>query len=98
MTEPIEYIGNRFLWECDQLLAAVDNNYNNDEMIQWLMQRHANVPFDRACSSIAVNSERLQGCFEERGIERAAEVDNQQRTALHILCANPHVTVDSIRT
>ena len=29
------------------------------------------------------------------GIER--EVDDQQMTALHILCANPHVTDDCIR-
>jgi len=65
VTEPIEYIGNRFLWECDRLLAAVDDNYNNDEMIQCLMQRNANLPFHRACSSTAVNSERLQGCFKE---------------------------------
>jgi len=49
-------------------------------------------------ASTAVNSERLQGCFEDHGIERAVEVDNQQRTVLHIICANPHVTGDSIRT
>jgi len=31
------------------------------------------------------------------GIECAAEVDEYQMTALHILCANPHVTGDCIR-
>jgi len=31
------------------------------------------------------------------GIERTTDVDDQQMTALHILCANPHVTGDAIR-
>ena len=39
----------------------------------------------------------IQECIHTYGIERATEVDNQQMTALHILCANPHVTGDCIR-
>jgi len=40
----------------------------------------------------------MVGCFHDHGIERATEVDDQQMTELHILCANPHVTGDTIRT
>jgi len=32
------------------------------------------------------------------GIRCATEVNDQQMTALHILCANPHVTGDCMRT
>ena len=34
-------------------------------------------------------------CFQDHAIDRA--VDDQQMTALHILCSNPHVTGDCIR-
>ena len=71
--------------------------YNNDVVIQRLMQRHANLPSHQACLSTSVNPQRIQGCFQEHGIERATEVDDQQMMALHILCANPHVTGDCIR-
>jgi len=32
-----------------------------------------------------------------KNTERAVEFDNLQSTALHILCANPHVNGDTIR-
>jgi len=67
-------------------------------MIKWLLQQHFNFPFHQACSSTSANPQGIQGCFEVHGIECATEVDNQQLTALHILCANPHVIGDTIRT
>jgi len=39
----------------------------------------------------------IQECIHTHGMERATEVDDQQMMALHILCANPHVTGDCIR-
>jgi len=97
MPEEIEYVGGHVFEGCDRLLAAVDANYDDDEVIQWLMQRHANLPFHQACFSTSVTSLTVEDCFQEHGIELATEVDEQQMTALHILCANPHVTGDCIR-
>ena len=51
----------------------------------------------KLCYSTSVNAQSLQECIHTHGFERATEVDDQQRTALHILCANPHVTGDCIR-
>ena len=44
-----------------------------------------------------MDPQTIQECIQEHGIELATEVDGQQMTALHILCANPHVTEDCIR-
>jgi len=51
----------------------------------------------RVCYSTSVNPQSIQECIDTHGIGRATEVDDQQMTALHILCANPHVTGDCIR-
>jgi len=67
------------------------------EVKHWLRLRHANLPFHQACSSTSIAPQGIGGCFQEHGIERATEVDDQQMTALHILCANPHVTGDAFR-
>jgi len=40
----------------------------------------------------------IEAWIQEYGLERATEVNDQQMNALHILCANPHVTGDSILT
>jgi len=102
--EEIEDIGNKVIYGCDRLLTTVNYEFdyeddeeeetaiNNDEVNQWLMQRYANLPFHQACSSISITPQMVV-----HGIERAAEVDDQQMTALHILCVNPHVTGDTIR-
>ena len=110
--EAIEYIGTDVVDGCDRLLTTVkyifeygyddkdqlgQHTMNNDEVNQWLMQRHANFPFHRACSSTDVNPRGVEGCSQEHGIERATEIDDQQMMASHILCANPHVTGDCIR-
>jgi len=49
------------------------------------------------CYSTSVNSQSIQECIHTHGIECATEVNDQQMTALHILCSNPHVTADCIR-
>jgi len=38
----------------------------------------------------------INECIQEHGIEIATVVDDQQMTALHILCSNPHDTGDCI--
>jgi len=52
----------------------------------------------KVCYSISVTPQIIQECIDTHGIERATEVNDQQMSALHILCANPHVTGDRIRT
>jgi len=52
----------------------------------------------RVCYNTPVTPQMIQECIHTHGIDRATEVNNQQMTALHILCANPHVTGDCIRT
>jgi len=104
--EAIDRIGNAVIGGCDRLLTIVKyikedegndeyymNTINNDEVNQWLMQRYANLPFHRACSSTSITPQVIV-----QGIERSTEVDIQQMTALHIICTNPHVTGECIRT
>jgi len=96
--EDIEHIGREVLEGCDPLLTTVkygmcnNGSTDNHEVNQWLMQRHANLPFHQACCSISITPQVIV-----QGIERATEVDDQQMTALHIRCANPHATGDCIR-
>jgi hypothetical protein len=52
----------------------------------------------RVCYSTSITSQVIQECIHTHGIERATEVNDEQMTALHILCSNPHVTADCIRT
>jgi len=55
-------------------------------------------PETTSCPEYVTVLPSLEGCIQEHGIECATEVNDQQMTALHILCANPHVTGDCIRT
>jgi len=104
LPQAIRYIGDRVMDGCDQVLTTVQYEYdygnvvNNDEVNQWLMQRHAHFHLHRACSSTFVTPQMIEVCIHTDGIERATEVDDQQMTSLHILCANPHVTGDTIRS
>ena len=52
----------------------------------------------RVCYSTSVTSQSVQECIDTHGIACATEVNDRQMTALHILCANPHVDGDAIRT
>jgi len=76
----------------DDYFPPYDEPINNDEVNEWMMERYANLPFHQACSSISITPQVIV-----HGIERATEVDEYRMTALHILCANPHVTSDCIR-
>jgi len=102
--EEIDHIGYRVVDGCDQLLTTVQYEYdeddeviNNDEVNEWLMQRHAHFHLHQACSSTSITPPDIEVCIHIHGIERATEVDDQQMTAWHILCANPHVTGGAIR-
>ena len=44
-----------------------------------------------------VNPQMIQECIQTHGTELTTKVDDHQKTALHIICANPHVTEDCIR-
>ena len=102
--ESIQHIGEAVVYGCDRLLTTVKYNEDDDGNIlngikvnQWLMQRHDYLPFHQACSSTSITPHDIEGCIQEHGIESASEVDDEQMTALHILCANPHVTGDVVR-
>jgi hypothetical protein len=108
LPEPIDHLFGLHLsdlvfYRCDRLLTTVNYEFvdedewdletiNNYQWNQWVMQRYAKLPFHQACSSTSINPQVILN-----GIEHATEVDDQQMTALHILCANPHVTEDCIR-
>ena len=104
LPQAIEVIGDKVVHGCDQLLTTVQYEYDEDgicdnaEVNQWLMQRHAHFHLHRACSSTSITPHDIEVCIQQHGIERATEVDDQQMTALHILCANPHVTGDAIHS
>ena len=103
MPASINDIGEWDCIGCERLFEAIqfgedEDEYDNDVVNRRLMQRHANLPFHQACFSTSINPQGIQVCFQEHGIERATtEIDDQQMTALHILCANPFVTGDAIR-
>ena len=99
--ETIDHLGDGVFQWCDRLLTTIeynedDNGYaiNSEAVNEWLMQRHANFHLHQACSSTSVTSQEIEGSIHTHGIECATAVDDQQMTALHILCANPHVTGD----
>ena len=102
MPAEIEHIGLYIIGGCDRLLTTVNYKFDyedeeqstlsNDEVNQWLMQRHANLHLHQACSSISITPQVIM-----HGIERAMEVDDQEMMALHILCGNPRATGDAIR-
>ena len=52
----------------------------------------------KVCYRTSVSHQAIQEYICTHGIQHATEIDNQQMTALHIMCANPHVTADCIRT
>ena len=100
----IQQLGEGVIYGCDRLLTTVDYNedYDGDvcndvEVNQWLMQQHVIFPNHQACSSTSITPQGIEACIQEHGNERATEIDDQQMTALPILCVNPYVTGDAIR-
>jgi len=51
----------------------------------------------QVCSSTSVTPQEIEDCTEDHGTEGATELDDQEMTALHILCLNPDVAGDCIR-
>jgi len=106
LPQAIEHLGEGVVEGCDQLFTTVryerNGRYgfrsNNVEVNQWLMQRHANLYLHQACFSTLLTPHDIEACIHERGIECATETDEYPMTALHILCANPHVTGDAIHS
>jgi len=78
LPDTIEHISDRVVFVWNRLLTTVrykrdaDGNYNNAEVNQWLIQRHANLPLHQACSSsTSVNSQGIEVYIQEQGIEHA---------------------------
>ena len=82
LPELIQHLGDRVFQGCNSRRLSTTSSNN----------------LSKICCSTSVNSQSIQECIDTHGIERATEVNHQQMTALHILCANPHVTGGCIRT
>jgi len=79
----IEHVGDDVFSFCDRLSTTPAVSNNF---------------LSKVCYSTSVNHQSIQECIHTHGIDRATEVNDQQMTALHILCANPHVPGDCIGT
>jgi len=95
-------IGNNAFGNCPSLRFcilpdAIENlGYDMFRGCNRLSTRVSN-NLSKVCSSTSVTPRSIQECIDTHGIERTTEVNDQQMTALHILCANPHVTGDCVR-
>jgi len=106
--ESIEHIGYKVVYGCTRLLTAVsavkysksDDGHpvaNNYDVNEWLKQRHKLLSLHEACYSTSISDHSVSEIIQVHGIECATKIDEHQMSALHILCANPHVTGDAIR-
>jgi len=64
---------------------------------EWLKSRYNSFPLIKACYSTSDASQIIPDCIQDHGKKCAMRIDNQQITALHILCSNPRVTGDAIQ-
>jgi len=86
MPDAMDHIGFDVFQKCDLLSSTVRNNRDDNDL-----------PMHKVCYSTSVNPQMINEYIDTHGIERGTEVNDQQTTALHILCVNPHVTGDAIR-
>jgi len=82
----MDHIGVGVFQGCDLLSSTLRNNGDGNDL-----------PMHKVCYNTSVNPQLINECINTHGVERATEVDDEQMTALHILCANPHVTGEAIR-
>jgi len=68
--------------------------YGCDQLVSTTVSNN----LSKVCYSTSVDPQSIQECIHTHGIELTTEVDDEEMLALHILCANPHVTEDCIRT
>jgi len=61
LSEAIEYLGDWIFFGCDRLLTTIKYNeedehatINNDEVNEWMMQRHANLPFLKLATAFSL--------------------------------------------
>jgi len=100
----VTHIGHNAFLNCESLRFCIlpdpieHLRYNVFEGCDRLSTTVVSNNLSRVCYSTSVNPQMIQECIDTHGIERATEVNDQQMTALHILCVNPHITADCIRT
>ena len=99
----VTHIGDEAFYDCPSLRCCIvpDTIDHVGEQVFEGCNRLSTTVIDilsKVCYSTSVNPQMIQECIDTHGIERATEVNDQQMTALHILCANPHVTGDCIHT
>jgi len=103
LSPTVTHIGNRAFHGCKSLRFCIlpdTIDHVGDHVFKRcnrLLTTVSNI-LSKVCCSTSVNPQSIQECIDTHGIGRATEVNNRQVTALHILCANPHVTGDCIRT
>jgi len=130
----IEHLGNMVVYGCGGLLTT-EVQYgcgydeygtiaNNEEVNEWLKNRHNNFPLYIVSYSTSVTAQMIQECMHAKAAKiygdrkknkhrrlfnrlkslcagsdrQVIESDEQEMPAFHILCANPHITGDAIRT
>jgi len=98
----VTHIGNQAFRECTSLRFCIlpdtiDHVGNNVFRRCNRLSTTVVNNLSKVCSSTSVNPQMIQECIDTHGIECTTEVNDQQMVALHILCANPHVTGDCIR-
>ena len=84
-----EHVDNEVFEGCHRLCTRVRINRRS---------RTVRNNLTKVCYSTSVTSQMINECIHTHGIRRTMEIDYEQMTALHILCANPHVTGDCIHT
>ena len=109
LPEPITHLGQRVFQGCNRLSTRRRNNLSkvcystsvNPQMIQECIQADEERKKRKAQRLTTRFKSLLSGwtfCRRQWSDLGVIRTDDQQMTALHILCANPHVTADCIRT
>ena len=97
----VTHIGNMAFYHCTSLIImyvpeTINHVGNNAFRERDRLSTAVSNNLSKVCYSTSVTPQMINECIQEHGIERATEIDDQQMTALHIICANPHVTGDCI--
>ena len=77
---------------------------NNNEIHTWLQRRHDHCPLHKVCyqyryrfdgtNENITSQSLLRSAIHKYGAESASLTDDQQMTAMHILAANPNLTIN----
>ena len=103
----INYFGYNLLLRCDDLFSDTAVKYvydhhaaiNDEEVIEWLSTRrymNSKYSLHRLSYRTDITAQLIQECGAEFKYENASIQDDRRMLPLHIICANPHATIDVI--